>query len=177
MMENKNKYFQISYEKELIDSKSLIEKIKASGWISTEMVIVNCFPDYSSRLTQLVNHKLSFLNANDLFEVIDLQMPYPNMTQVWNPCDRKYQAFYNYMSDWARTNLFSTSKYLFVSAGENLSSIRPFMKVKLEPDDYKFATLYSKVTDPEPDFWIEKYERQLLFEWENMDNPNWKITK
>jgi hypothetical protein len=172
-MENKSKYFYVSYEKELIDSKNLIEKIKNSGWIKPEMIIVNCFPEYSSRLTQLVNHKISFLNKNELFEVVDLQMPYPNMAQVWNPCDRKYQGFYNYMTDWARTNLFSTNTYLFLSTGENLFPLRAFLKIKLGADDYKLGTIYPKVTDPEPDFWVEKYEKGLLFEWENMDNPNW----
>lgn len=169
-----NKYQTISYEKELVDSQRLIEIIKESKWVAPNMVIVNCFPEYSSRLTQLVNHKLSYLNKNELFEVIDLQMPYPNMAQVWNPCDRKYQSFYNYMTDWSRMNLFSTNNYLFVSTSENLSVIRPFLKIKMEPDDFRMASLYIREIDPEPDFWIEKCNKTLLFEWENMDNPNWR---
>lgn len=170
----KNKYQMVTFDKETIDTGQLIQRIRNSGWVTPEMTIVNCFPEYSSRVSQVINHRLSHLNKNDLFEVIDLAMPYPNMAQVWNVCDRKYQGFYNYLTDWVRTNVFSTNRYLFVSAAENLSVIRTFLKVKLEPDDYRFATLYIKEEDPEPDFWIEKTKKEVLFEWENVDNPNWK---
>jgi len=170
----KDKYFMVSYEKELSDTKTLIERIKSTFWVQPDMVIVNCFPEYSSRVTNLANHKLSYLNKNELFEQVDLVMPYPNMAQVWNSCDRKYQGFYNYMTDWVRTNLFSSNTYLFLSSAENLFPLRAFLKVKLEPDDYRLGTLYPKDGDPEPDFWIEKANKTVLFEWENMDNPNWK---
>ncbi len=171
----KNKYYLVSYEKELADSVKLIESIKKSGWIGKdELFLVNCFPEYSSRLTQIVNHKLSYLNRNELFETVDLHMPYPNMAQVWNSCDKKYQGFYNYMTDWVRSNVFTTSKFLFISAAENLSVLRTFLKVKLEPDDYRTATCYIREGDPEPDFYVEKCKEQIMFQWENMDNPNWK---
>jgi len=165
-MEKMSEYLLVSYIKELEDSKILIDKVKGD-WISNALVIVNCFPEYSSRLTQLLNHKLSYLNNNELFEQIDLVMPYPNMTQVWDPCDRRYQGFYNYLSDWVRKNVFSTGSYLFVSSRENLSVIKPFLRVKLESVDYKLASCYIKQGDPEPDFWVEKYNKPPLFEWEN----------
>lgn len=169
----KDKYFLVPYDKELSDTKKLIDKVKRSDWVQKDMIIVNCFPEYSARLAQLTNHGLSFVNGNELFEQIDLQMPYPNMAQVWNPCDRKYQGFHNYITDWVRINVFSTGTYLFLTSKENLSVIRPFLKVKLEPDDFRMATLYPKAEDPKPDFWIEEADKTILFEWENMDNPNW----
>lgn len=168
----KDKCLMVSYEKELLDSKRLIERIKQSGWVSSDLVIVNCFPEYSARITQLMNHGLSYLNNNELFEQIDLQMPYPNMNQVWNQCDKTYQNFSKYLSDWVRLNVGHDNKYLFLSAAENLSQIRSFVKHKLEPDDYRLASVYVE-QGYTPDFYIENYPGKLLFQWENMDNPNW----
>jgi len=162
----------VSYEKELSDTKKLIDKIKLSGWVSPELTIVNCFPEYSARVAQLVNHGISYLNKNELFEQIDLQMPYPNMNQVWNHCDRAYQNFSKYLSDWVRMNIHSGNKYLFLSAAENLTQIRMNVKLKLEPDDYRLATIYIE-EGYKPDFFIEQHPGKLLFQWENMDNPNW----
>lgn len=171
----KSKYYLVSYEKELSDTLKLIDKVKGSGWMdNNELVLVNCFPEYSSRATQVINHKLSYLNNNELFETVDLHMPYPNMNQVWNPCDRKYQGFYNYMTDWVRINVSTTCKYLFISTAEDLSPIRPFLKVKLEPDDYRMATCYVRETGTKPDFYIETHKEPIIFQWENMDNPNRK---
>lgn len=173
-MEQNLKNKHVSYLKETVDIVSLLEKIKESNWVKPDMVIVNCFPEYSSRVCQIVNHKLSYLNSNELFEQIDLFMPYPNMTQVWNPCDRKYQGFYNYMTDWVRMNMLSTNTYLFLSAGENLVALRSFLKIKLEPDSYRLGSVYVKEGGNLPDFWVEKYNKVPLFEWQNTDNPNWK---
>lgn len=169
-----NKFFLIVHDKEISDTKKLIELIGSSGWVKKDMTIVNCFPEYSSGLSQLVNHKLSHLNGNELFEQIDLQMPYPNMSQVWNPCDRRYQVFHNYITEWVRLNISSTGSYLFLTSKENLSVIRPFLKSKLEPDDFRMATLYPKASDMKPDFWVHEVNKTVLFEWENMNNPNWK---
>lgn len=173
----KDKYHLSSYDKELSDTRKLIDSIKSSGWVKPDMTIVNCFPEYSSRVTQVVNHRLSYLNRNELFEQMDLAMPYPNMVQVWNWCDKKYQTFPNYMSDWVRQNISTDGSYLFVTSRENLAVIRPFLKVKLEPDNYRLAALYVREGDLEPDFWVEKTDKRIIFEWENMDNPNWRTGK
>lgn len=167
-----SKYNMVSYEKELLDTKRLVGRIKESGWVSPDMTIVNCFPEYSARVAQLANHGLSHLNKNELFEQIDLQMPYPNMSQVWNQCDRVYQAFSKYLSDWIRLNVDRGKKYLFISAAENLLQVRNVAKLKLEPDEYRLATVYVE-EDYKPDFYVEVHSGKLLFQWENMDNPNW----
>jgi hypothetical protein len=169
----KDKYFLVEYGSEHVATMQMIEKIRDSGWVSAGITIVNCFPEYSARAAQLANHRLSHFNGNELFEQVDLQMPYPNMSQVWNNCDRAYQTFSKYLSDWVRLNIHTGDKYLFISAAENLNPIRNFVKLKLEPNDYRMATTYVKEGDPEPDFWMEKYQKPLLFQWENMDNPNW----
>lgn len=178
----KNKYFYITYEKERADTELLIQKLKESNWITTSMVIVNCSPDYSSTLTQSINHKLSTLNRNELFEVIDLPMPYPNMSQVWNSTDRIYQTFDKYLSDWTRSNIEPFTNYLFIDSGtlrgKNFNQTRASIKTKLQPENYRFASLY--VQDDSiftPDFYIEKFNKKtqggLLFQWENANNPNW----
>lgn len=173
MINLRNKYHMVTFDKELSDTKELVSLIKNSDWVQPELIIVNCFPEYSSRVAHLVNHCLSHLNGNELFEQIDLQMPYPNMNQVWNQCDRAYQNFSKYLSDWVRLNVHTGSQYLFLSAAENLNQIRTVVKLKLEPSEYRLATVYIKDGDPVPDYWIEKYSKNLLFQWENMDNPNW----
>lgn len=176
-----NKYFIVSYEKELADSKRLIDKIKEESWVNSDTIIVNCFPEYSSRLCQLVNHKLSYLNRNELFEVIDLAMPYPNMAQVWDPEERAYKLYIKYLSDWTRKNINDVYKYLFIgldAIGSNFMRLKTCLRPKLEPEHCRFASLYAEKDGTFlPDFFIEAYDKskELLFEWENMNNPNWKI--
>lgn len=173
--QEENNYFMVTYEKELADSKKLAEKIKGSGWVSSSMILVNCSPDYSSRLTQMINHKLSHLNHNELYECIDLELPYPIMSQVWNPADKAYQSFDKYLLDWVRMNLNTHFNYLFLDSGKprerTLTKVRSAVRSKLEPDHYRFASLYSP--DGAQDFYIDKITGPLVFQWENMNNPNW----
>ena len=74
----------ISIERELSDSLYLIEQIKQDGWITPDTILINCVPEYSSRLVQLLNHKLSHLNNDSLFEVVNLLLPPSNGNQVWD---------------------------------------------------------------------------------------------
>lgn len=177
-----NKYFHISYEKERIDSIKLIRKIVESGWVHSNMIIVNCSPDYSSRLTQLVNHKTSYLNENETFEVIDLPMPYPIMSQIWDTAERKYVLFENYLYDWIRKYIHPENKYLFVDSGtlrgKNFTKVYQGIKDKIDRDNIKFASLYLQSDSIfTPDYYIESFNKDtnggLLFEWENVNNPNW----
>lgn len=177
-----NKYFFVSYEKEVADSKKLVEQIAKSNWVSSNTIIVNCSPDYSSRVTQMVNHKLSYLNKNELYECIDLEMPYPIMSQIWNKTDKNFQLFDNYLLDWVRTHISSQFDYLFIDAGtirgKNFTKVRNAIKNKLELPTFRFASLYVEEESIfHPDYFVEKYDRYsqggLLFEWENVDNPNW----
>ena len=61
-MDKLSNYFFVTYEKEKSDTEKLIKKIIDSGWIKPETILVNCSPDYSSNLTQVINHKLSFIS-------------------------------------------------------------------------------------------------------------------
>lgn len=177
-----NNYFYISPEKEAVDIRILLSKIRESNWILPSTVIINCSPDYSSHLSQTINHNLSSLNRNELFEVIDLPMPYPNMTQVWNSIDRMYMPFTQYLLEWTRLNIEPFTNYLFIDSGvlrgKNFANTRAAIKNKLQPENYRFASLY--VQDDSiftPDFYVEKFNKPvqggLLFHWENVDNPNW----
>lgn len=177
-----SKYFYVSYEKELADSKALITNIAGDGWVDNFTVIVNCSPDYSSRLTQLVNHKLSYLNNHDLYEVINLEMPYPTMSQVWDAIDKQYYPYEKYIAEWVRRNIITHTKYLFVESGtlrgKNATVVRNALRPRIEPSTYRFASLYLQSDSIfTPDYYLEKFDKEkqggLLFEWENVNNPNW----
>lgn len=181
-MENKNKYFFVSYEKEGLDTISLINQIVDSKWISKDTTIINCSPDYSSRISQLLTHKLSYLNDNETFDVVDLQMPYPIMSQIWDPQEKEYRYFDKYLYDWVRRYIEKNRKYLFVDSGtlrgQNFTKVRNAIKARIEPDQYKFASLYLQSDSIfTPDFYVQRFDKGihggLLFEWENVNNPNW----
>lgn len=181
-MKEINNYFHITYEKEELDSISLINQIAESGWIDKDVTIINCSPDYSSRLTQLINHKLSYLNDNETFEVIDLPMPYPIMSQIWDTQEAKFIQFENYLFDWIRKYIIPTSKYLFVDSGtlrgKNFTKVYQGIKGRVDLDKIKFASLYLQSDSIfTPEFFVQKFDKEkqggLLFEWENVNNPNW----
>lgn len=173
-----NKYFFIPYEKEKLDTITLVNQIAKSDWIDKDVTIINCSPDYSSIVTQIVNHKLSYLNKNETFEIIDLPMPYPTMSQVWDNIDKEYYQFNKYLAEWVRRYIQKTAKYLFIDSGtlrgQNFTKVKNAIKGKLEPEQYRFASLYLHSDSIfEPDFYVEKFNGGLLFEWENSNNPNW----
>lgn len=181
-MKRMDKYFFITVQKEQSDSIQLIECIKKDGWVDNDVIIINCSPDYSSRVVQLTNHKLSYLNGNELFEVIDLPMPYPTMSQIWNPQSHKYELFDRYLIDWARQHINKNHKYLFVDSGtirgKNFNKLKMVTRNILEPLQYRFASLYKEEKSIfNPDYYVEIYSNEkqggLLFEWENTNNPNW----
>lgn len=176
-----NKYFKVSLEKENADTDKLISKIKEDGWFDKSTILVNCSPDYSSRLTQTVNHHLSHINKNELFEVIDLQMPYPNSNQIWNPVTKSYEGFDTYLKNWVNENIFPC-KFLFIDSGtlrgRNFNKVKLSVRPKLDNEYFRFASLYVQSSSIfKPDYYVEEFDRDtqggLLFQWENMDNPNW----
>jgi hypothetical protein len=178
----KNNYFFVSYQKEISDIQKLCNQIKESNWIDNNTIIVNCSPDYSSTFAMQINHKLSYLNNNELFERIDLEMPYPIMNQVWNVQEKKYETYDQYLKYWSIKHLDSVSKYLFLDSGtirgSNFEKLRLSIRGKIEPEQYRFGTLYKEKNSIfKPDFFVEEYDFAnqggLLFEWENSDNPNW----
>jgi len=176
----KNNYFYISYKKEIEDISILANKIIDSGWVNSDITIINCSPDYSSYLTQIVNHRISFLNNNELFEVIDLPMPYPTMSQVWDTLDREYRHFDKYLAGWITKYIEKKDKYLFIDSGtlrgKNFHKVKTAIRNILDSSQYRFASLYLKSDSIfTPDFYTEKFDsdKGLVFAWENLNNPNW----
>lgn len=177
-MENPSKYYHVTYDKELSDTKKLISKIKESGWITGDVTLVNCGPDYSSRLVQMINHGLSHLNLDELFQIVNLEIPLPNMSQVWSQVDKAYLPFEKYLIDWVRFNVEVGANYLFIFSDvlddKILPKIRSQIRSKLGFEQYRFASLYVQdSTAVHPDFFVELFNDTILYQWENMDNPNW----
>jgi hypothetical protein len=177
-----NNYFFINYQKEVSDIQRVCNQIKESNWMDKDTYIVNCSPDYSSTFSMHVNHKLSYLNNNELYDRLDLEMPYPVMNQVWNMYEKRYETYDQYLKYWAAKHLENGSKYLFLDSGTirglNFEKVRLSIRGILEPDQYRFGTLYKEKNSIfKPDFFAEEYDFKLqgglLFEWENSDNPNW----
>lgn len=174
-----NKYFEIDYAKEIEDSLKLASIIRDDKWIDKDTIIVNCSPDYSSICSQIINHNLSDLNKNELFEQIPLEIPYPNMSQIWNRTEYVYEMYDKYLINWIRQYISSSYKYLFIDSGtirgKNFSKLKSVLRDKT---DFKLASLY--VQDDSiivPDYYVEKFnfnnQGGLLFRWENLKNPNW----
>ena len=175
-----NNYHIISSTKEDVDTTALIEQIKSDEWINGDTIIVNCFPQYSSRLCQTINHKLSHLNKNELFEVINLEMPYPNTNQVWNGTNQAYENYDTYLKNWVTSNIFYNN-FLFVAS--DMVNIRNFNKIRLEVrrvlqrENHRFASLYClENTSIHPDYFAEMISepKRIVFQWENANNPNFK---
>ena len=178
VLSQSNRY--ILFQKEAADIDTLKDMIKEAKWVDNNTIFVNCFPEYSSFVTQMLNHKLSFINKHELFEVINLSMPYSNMSQVWDPEDRNYKMYIKYLAEWVRKNINGYYKYLFVGAlmnNSNFARLRSILKGKLEPESYRIAVPYlsnevkNYIT---PDFFVEAYDGNIIFQWENMNNPDKK---
>jgi hypothetical protein len=164
--------FYISYEKELLDNLVLIEKIKEAKFMDSNTIIVNCNPDYSSSLVQLVNHKLSYLNNNELYEVLNLQIPSEDMSQVWHSEEREYVRFDSYLGWWMWKFIDTRNKYLFVSSF--IGSGRAYRKIlsQVKADFLTSSTYLAKDSDWKPMFHVEQYDREILFEWQNSNKNN-----
>ena len=170
---------RIAMEKEIEDSIKLSDLIEKDNWIDSDTVIVNCSPEYSSIVCQIVNHRLSRINGNELFEQLYIEMPYPNMNQVWNKETGEYETFEAYLNSWTRTYLNKDYKYLFIDSGtlrgKNFTKVKTSLKGKV---DARFATLYLQDDSIfTPDYTVEKFnfnnQGGLIFSWENPKNPNW----
>lgn len=177
-----NNYFYISSEKENLDSQELVKKIIKDGWVNSSTILVNCCPNYSSSLSQMINHKLSYLNKNELFECIPLETPYPNMSQIFNIQTQSYEMFDRYLIDWVRQYISPSFNYLFINSslltGKNFNKIKMLVRTKLDPSNYRFASLYMESSSIfKPDYYTQQFDKEkqggLLFHWENAENPNW----
>lgn len=174
-------YFYISAEKERQDLVTLSKKIIDDNFIDSDLIIVTCSPDYSSLGTMILNHSLSSINKNELFEQLSLELPYPTMQQIFNKNTFEYELFDKYLFNWLRKNIFADMKYLFFDSGtltgKNFNKIKNILSKEPE-SNYRFASLY--VQDDcicKPDYYIEEFNFKkqggLLFSWENPQNPNW----
>lgn len=160
----------ISIEREVADSNYLIDKIRQDDWIDKDTVIVNCSPEYSSRLVQLVNHRLSFINNNELYEVLNLELPKRDMSQVWDSNEREYRLFDKYLYEWAAKNVVKDYRYLFVTntiyTGKNINKLKLVMNTK--GVDFKIACVYmSDKSAILPDYRQKMFVDEPVFFWEN----------
>ena len=178
----KNKYFNISPQKEVDDMLRLCTLIEEEKWVDNSTTIINCNPDYSSIAVQYINHTLSKLNKNELFPVINLEMPTPNMSQVWVAYEDNYELYDTYIDKWIKKYLFASHKVLFVQSsvvrGRNFNKLKLCFKDIIGRENYRLASLYVDSSSLViPDYYVQKFDKEkdggLLFWWENPNNPNW----
>ncbi len=109
-----------------------------------------------------------------------MEMPYPIMSQVWNRETFEIQSFDRYLTEWINKYLDPSLKYLFIDSatirGRNFSKLKYAIRDKVE---YKLASVYvEQQSITTPDYFVERYDQEkkgeLIFAWENDNNPNWK---
>lgn len=157
---------------EAMDSEYVNNILINSKWMDSDVILVNCGPQYSSRLTQLINHKTSFLNKNNLYEQISLELPLEGETQVWDYDTKEYLMFDKYLHNWMQKHLiFKENKFLFITntidTGKLHKKVRALINGKAE---YRFLSLYvNKDSDFTPDYYLKQYEKDNapVFFWEN----------
>ena len=169
-------YFKVSLKKEIGDIDRLANIIARDGWMDSNTTIVVCSPEYSSIVCQLLNHKLSYLNHHEPFDMEFLEMPYPNEQRL---TQTEYRAECRKL---VSRLIKKDGKYLLVDSGvlrgTNFTVLNQEMNYFIAPERLKFASLYmqddSKFT---PDYLVQafnfKEDGGLLFWWENEDNPLW----
>lgn len=158
-------------------TESLIDKIKQDWWVDDDTIIINCLPEYSSRLSHSLSHILSSLNNNEIIDVINLNIPYPNMSQVRDISKAfEYTLFDIYLRDWMIANVRKGVKYLFNSLltldGKSLKKIEVAMKSRLH-NDFRFSAMYMHYESHLiPDYYVEEYKERPIFSWENTNNKS-----
>jgi len=171
-----SKQFYIKPVKEYLDTLKLIEKINNDIWVDSSTVIVCCSPEYSSILSQIINHKLSHRNNNVPFDMDFLEMPYPGQ-QLYSEED-----YIEDLETFGRKYVNADRKLLFIDSGvlrgRNFNILDNVMEEYLKPKQRKFACLYKQGNSVfEPDYYVEEFsfDKQggLTFWWENNDNPYW----
>ena len=171
-----SKQFFIKPVKEYYDTLKLVEIINASGWVDEKTIIVVCSPEYSSILSQIVNHKLSYLNDYVPFDMDFLEMPYPGQELYTE--DRYIDDLESFGHKYVNSN----KKFLFIDSGvlrgKNFTILDNVMEEFLTPSQKKYACLY-KQSDSIfiPDYYVRDFDfgrdGGLTFWWENENNPYW----
>ena len=170
-----NQFF-IKPAKEYFDTLKLIEKIDKDNWVDSSTVIVVCSPEYSSMLSQIINHKLSHYNNHVPFDMDFLEMPYPGQ-QLYSE-----EQYVDDLEVFGRKYVNTHRKLLFIDSGvlrgKNFTILDNVMEEFIGPNERKYVSLY-KQSDSifEPDYYVEEFnfaeQGGLTFWWENNENPYW----
>lgn len=164
--------FLITPEGELAHSLYLIDSIIQDKWINNNTILVNCAPEYSSRVVQLANHKLSYLNNNELYEVLTLELPQKDMKQIWSSYETEYQMFDRYLKIWLDKYIVYNMQYLFITNSIETGRTLNKIKLSIKTDNCKFASVYlNRDSTFIPDYHSRQYsedrEGKLTLFWEN----------
>ena len=171
-------YFFVSPLKELDDIYSLFDILKKDKWIIEGEVptIVICSPEYSSIMSQILLHKLSFLNKHVPFNCDFLVMPYPDGGSELT--DEEYIEIIN---DFALRYESTGKKLLFLNSAvlsdSNFTTLKNNLLRYLDSNCIRFGCLY-KQSDSifEPDYCVETFDLEsqggLMFWWEDINNPH-----
>lgn len=160
--------FYIDTETEIQDCVQLAEELYYLADSKTLMVV--CSPDYSSLCSQIVNHHISKISKGHLpLDMVYLNMPYPT---------QDLETFKDEI-----TSLLERSKnydaLLFIDSGI-LRGLN-FQTLKKYTDQFTYRSIYVclyKKSDSVfiPDHYVKEFDKsqELVFWWEDADNPNWK---
>jgi len=170
------KQFFIDPTKEYFDILKLVKIINTEGWVDEKTVIVVCSPEYSSGLSQIVNHKLSHNNNRVPFDMDFLEMPYPGQELYLE------EQYMDDLEDFGHKYVNTDKKLLFIDSGvlrgRNFTILDNIMEEYLTPNQRKYACLYKQSNSIfEPDYYVETFNFEkdggLTFWWEDNTNPYW----
>lgn len=168
--------FYIKPTKEYFDILKLIEKIDGEDWVDTSTVIVVCSPEYSSGLSQILNHKLSYRNNHIPFDMDFLEMPYPGQQEY------SEDQFIDDAEELGKKYVNTHHKLLFIDSGvlrgRNFTILDNIMEEYIGPSDRKYACLYKQSGSVfEPNYYVQEFNFEndggLTFWWEDQNNPYW----
>jgi hypothetical protein len=174
-MRKTNQGYFVSGTEELAAIFTLINQIKLDQWLDGTTILVNCAPQFTSITAQHLNHALSAANNLQLFEVLNLELPTTVQSQVWNAETAEYLSFDKYLIQWIYKYIAPHQKYLFISnvAEPVLSKVRSRVKIKLEDERFRFATVYKPAGGFKADYNVAEYDPEHglpVFHWEHPGN-------
>lgn len=160
--------FYVNSKTEIQDCLRLSEQLQYLADTNTLMVV--CSPDYSSLCSQIINHEISKYSKGHLpLDMVYLNMPYP--TQDLNTFKDEIIELLE------RSTQYDT--LLFIDSGI-LRGLN-FRTLKEYADQYPykniFACIYKKSDSVFiPNHYVKEFckNEELVFWWEDADNPNWK---
>ena len=163
----KNKFY-VNLNMEIADCIQLSQQLQYLG--DTNTLLVVCSPDYSSLCSQVINHNISKFSKSHLpLDMVYLNMPYP--TQDLKLFESEIIELLERSTNYD-TLLFIDSGIL---RGLNFKTLKEYVSNYT----YKsiFACLYKKADSVFiPDHFTKEFpaEDELVFWWEDAENPNWK---